>query len=71
MLDLGAEIAGPTQLGNAGHGMLRLDDELAGLMEAAEVPAESHRAHTTKPGPSVPGEASPVPRRGLLVPRKE
>ena len=43
--------------------MLALDDELAGLMEAAEVPADQHGAHTTQPQPasSVPGEASLAP----------
>ena len=40
--------------------MLRLEDEMAGLIEAAEVPADSHGAHSTKPDPasSVTGEAS-------------
>ena len=40
--------------------MLHLDDELAGLIEAADMPADQHGAHTTKPEPtsSVPGEDS-------------
>ena len=29
--------------------MLRLDDELAGLMEAADMPADQHGANTAKP----------------------
>ena len=41
------------------RGMLRLDDELAGLTEAAEVPAPKADTHGMKPKPasSVPGEA--------------
>ena len=39
--------------------MLHLDDELAGLVEAADMPAGQDGGHTTKPEPtsSVPGEA--------------
>ena len=39
--------------------MLHLDDELAGLVEAADTPADQHGAHTTVPGlpPPVPGQA--------------
>ena len=38
--------------------MLRLDDELAGLMEAADTPAGQDASHPTKPEPasSLPGE---------------
>ena len=38
--------------------MLRLDDELAGLIEAADMPAGQAGVHPTKPEPtsSVPGE---------------
>ena len=38
--------------------MLHLDDELAGLMEAADMPADQAGPHSTKPEPvvSVPGE---------------
>ena len=36
--------------------MLRLDDELAGLVEAADMPVAQAGAHTTKPEP-----VSPVP----------
>ena len=38
--------------------MLHLDDELAGLLEAADMPADQARTHTTKPepAPSVPGK---------------
>ena len=40
------------------HDMLRLDDELAGLMEAADMPADQHGAHSTRPEPvsPMPGE---------------
>ena len=42
----------------AERNMLHLDDELAGLIEAADTPAEQAGAHSTKPEPiiSVPGE---------------
>ena len=38
--------------------MLHLDDELAGLIAAADMPADQAGAHSTKPGAasSVPGE---------------
>ena len=38
--------------------MLHLDDELAGLIEAAEMPAGQDRTHSAKPEPAVlvPGE---------------
>ena len=41
----------------AGRDMLGLDDELAGLMEAADMPADQHMAYTTKPeaATSLPG----------------
>ena len=47
--------------------MLGLDDELAGLVEAADMPADQHEVHTTKSeaASSVPGEASVV--RSQLV----
>ena len=40
--------------------MLRVEDELAGLIEAANTPADQAGAHTTKPEPAslVPGELS-------------
>ena len=34
--------------------MLHLDDELAGLVEAADMPADQARAHSTKPEPVSP-----------------
>ena len=39
--------------------MLHLDDELAGLVEAADKSADKHEMHTTKPEPlpSAPGES--------------
>ena len=42
--------------------MLRLDDEMAGLMEAADMAADQAGAHPTKPEPASPvaGEASSV-----------
>ena len=42
--------------------MLHLDDELAGLMEAADMPADQHGTHSTKPEP-----VSPVPGEGSVV----
>ena len=38
--------------------MLHLDDELAGLIEAADMPADQHGVLSTKPEPAstVPGE---------------
>ena len=56
MLDLDAGMAGLSE--DAKHEMLHLDDELAGLIEAADVPADPAGAHITKPEP-----ASPVPGR--------
>ena len=40
--------------------MLHLDDELAGLIEAADAPADQHGMHTKRPeaASSVPGESS-------------
>ena len=42
-----------------GRDMLHLDDELAGLIEAADPSADQHEAHTTKPEPppTAPGES--------------
>ena len=42
------------------HVKLHLDDELAGLIEAADMPADQDRTHPTKPeaASSVPGEDS-------------
>ena len=50
----------PSDEDSSKRGMLRLDDELAGLTEAAEVPANQHDTHTTKPEPllSLQGEVS-------------
>ena len=44
---------------NAERVMLRLDDELAGLIEAADTPAGQDGAHPSKAEPAspVPGEA--------------
>ena len=49
--------AGPNE-----RDMLRLDDELAGLIEAADMPADQHGTHTTRPeaASSMPGESSLV-----------
>ena len=46
----------------AERAMLHLDDELAGLVEAADTPADQHGTHSTKPEPawSVRGEVSVV-----------
>ena len=41
--------------------MLHLDDEMAGLIEAADMPADGHAAHSARPeAASVPGESSLV-----------
>ena len=45
------------RMDNAEHVLLRLDDELAGLVEAAGIPADQGKAHPTKPEPE---PASPV-----------
>ena len=54
--------------------MLHLDDELAGLIEAADMPADSHGTHSTKPEPASqgPGEGSVVlsqPTNAMLAMR--
>ena len=48
----------PADDGPAERDMLHLDDELAGLVEAADMPADQHGTHAMKPGPppSVPGK---------------
>ena len=62
MLVLDAETAGLAPSENAGHVMLHLDDEIAGLVEAVDMPADQAGAHTTKPKPAspVPGEVPVV-----------
>ena len=49
--------------------MLHLDDELAGLIEAADTPAGQAGAHSTKPEPalSVAGEDSVEPNQKFAV----
>ena len=56
------------QMDHAEHVMLHLDDELAGLIEAADMPADQHGTHTTKPEPAsqVAGECI-VPASALSV----
>ena len=39
---------------DAERAMLHLDDEIAGLLEAADMPAGQDRTHTTKPEPASP-----------------
>lgn len=39
---------------SAERDMLHLDDEIAGLVEAAEIPADQAGAHPTKPEPVSP-----------------
>ena len=55
-LDAGMSSVVPSE--EAEHVMLRLDDELAGLIEAADTPADQAGAHSTKPEPlsPLPGE---------------
>ena len=50
----------PTNDASAEHDMLHLDDELAGLIEAADTPAGQAARHSMKPeaAPSMPSEAS-------------
>ena len=52
--------------------MLRLDDELAGLVEAADMPAGQAGAHSNKPEPAsfVPGKSLVVLGKGSTVLRK-
>ena len=61
MLDLHAGIAGLALPEDAKHGMLHLDDEIAGLIEAADMAADQAGPHSTKPEP-----VSPVPGRPHL-----
>ena len=44
----------PADENPAERDMLNLDDELAGLIEAADTPAEQARTHSTKPEATVP-----------------
>ena len=48
----------PADDGPAERDMLHLDDELAGLLEAADMPAAQDKMHSTKPesASSAPGE---------------
>ena len=58
----GLRCAGLAPPEDAEHDMLHLDDEIAGLVEAANVSAAQDGMHITKPEPasSVPGEAPVV-----------
>ena len=60
VLDLHAGIAGLALPEDTKHGMLHLDDEIAGLIEAADTAADQAGAPSAKPEPaaSVPGEGS-------------
>ena len=51
------------QPGSEQSSMLRLDDELAGLIEAANMPADEDRAHPTKPVSPLSGELPGVQSR--------
>ena len=55
--------AGVAASENAEHVMLRMDDEIAGLIAAAEVPADHNKAHTSQPDAVSPvlGEIPHVP----------
>ena len=57
-----AEMAGLAPSGGAERGMLHLDDEMTGLIEAADTPAGQDGAHPTKAEP-----ASPLPGQGRDV----
>ena len=55
MLDLDAETAGLAPSEDTEppeHVMLHLNDEIAGLIEAADIPADQAGAHSTKPEPA-------------------
>ena len=67
--DLDAETAGLAPSENTEHVMLHLDDEIAGLIEAADMPVEQAGAHNTKPEPAtlVPGKGSVVPCEIAIV----
>lgn len=52
LLDLDAETAGLASSEDAEHVMLHLNDEIAGLIEAADIPADQAGAHSTKPEPA-------------------
>ena len=62
LLDLDAETAGWASSEDAEHVMLHLNDEIAGLIEAADMPAAQAGAHSTKPETAslVPGKNSVV-----------
>lgn len=47
-------MAGLAPSESAEHVMLRLDDELAGLLEAAEVPADQDKSHSSQPDAVTP-----------------
>ena len=49
MLDLNAGLTGLVPSENAEYTMLHLDDELAGLIEAADTPADKAGPHSSKP----------------------
>ena len=73
MLSLNAGPAGLAPSQGAEHIMLHLDDELAGLIEAADVPAGQDKIHSTQPDAVslVPGEPSGVHNKsaaGFLCP---
>lgn len=55
-----SELIMPSHAQASAGAMLRVEDELAGLIEAANTPADQAGAHTTKPEPAslVPGELS-------------
>ena len=55
-------VAGLAPSGDTERGMLRLNDEMAGLIEAADMPADQHGTHSSKPEPasSAPGESQVV-----------
>ena len=62
MLNVVAEMAALTPSGGAEQVMLRLDDEMTGLIEAADTPAGQDGSHGSKsePASSVPGEGQVV-----------
>ena len=71
-LNLDAEMAGlaaPEDTEPAEHVMLHLNDEIAGLIEAADMPAGEAGAHTIKPEPAtlVPGKSPVVPFNIIIV----
>ena len=51
----------------AEHVMLCLDDEMAGLIEAADVPAGQDKSHSPQPGAQLPAEVPSAQSKSAAV----